>query len=143
MFGNIQNAQGEQLDYTYCPGASDCFAIVVIGHGVTGNKDRPWAVALCGALGAAAARSLSGVAGSGAARATARAAGSAQRAAARAAAAACIFFRELPASVRPCVQFHTRTVARYKHTVLGSDGRVPLWRRFLTLGSVEAPWRIL
>jgi hypothetical protein len=53
MFGNIQNAQGEQLDYTYCPGASDCSAIVVIGHGVTGNKDRPWAVALCGALGAA------------------------------------------------------------------------------------------
>lgn len=48
MFGAIRNAQGEKLDYTFHPGATD--AIVVLGHGVTGNKDRPFVVALAEGL---------------------------------------------------------------------------------------------
>ena len=44
MFGTIRNPQGERLDYTYHPGIGE--AVVVLGHGVTGNKDRPFVVAL-------------------------------------------------------------------------------------------------
>ena len=54
MFDEIRNAQGELLDYTYSPARSPAgdgsTALVLIGHGVTGNKDRPWAVALADAL---------------------------------------------------------------------------------------------
>ena len=47
----IRNAQGERLDVTFLPaaatphltGAPD--AIVVLAHGVTAHKDRPWRVA--------------------------------------------------------------------------------------------------
>ncbi len=49
MFGDIRNKQGEKLDYTFHKG-SDAKQIVVIGHGVTGNKDRPFVVALGEAL---------------------------------------------------------------------------------------------
>lgn len=45
MFGEIQNTQREVLDYDWCPG-EDVNPLVVIGHGVTGNKSRPWAQAL-------------------------------------------------------------------------------------------------
>lgn len=48
MFGTIRNPQGEKLDYTFHPGATE--AIVVLGHGVTGNKDRPFVVALAEGL---------------------------------------------------------------------------------------------
>jgi pimeloyl-ACP methyl ester carboxylesterase len=48
MFGTIRNAQGEKLDYTFHPGTGDCIA--VLGHGVTGNKDRPFVVALAEGL---------------------------------------------------------------------------------------------
>jgi pimeloyl-ACP methyl ester carboxylesterase len=48
MFGEIRNPQGEKLDYTYHPGSGD--RIVVLGHGVTGNKDRPFVVALAEGL---------------------------------------------------------------------------------------------
>ncbi len=41
MFGDIHNAQGEKLEYDYLPGAEGDARIVVLGHGVTGNKDRP------------------------------------------------------------------------------------------------------
>ncbi len=50
MFDEIRNAQGELLDYTYSPARDGSTALVVIGHGVTGNKDRPWTVALADAL---------------------------------------------------------------------------------------------
>ncbi len=53
MFGEIRNAQGERLDYSFHQGEKDSGRIVVIGHGVTGNKDRPFVVAL--ALGLARA----------------------------------------------------------------------------------------
>ncbi len=48
MFGEIRNEQGELLDYTYHEGKDD--RIVVIGHGVTGNKDRPALIALADGL---------------------------------------------------------------------------------------------
>ncbi|MCY4401106.1 MAG: alpha/beta fold hydrolase [Candidatus Poribacteria bacterium] len=48
MFGEIRNEQGERLDYTYHKGNDN--RIVVIGHGVTGNKDRPALIALAEGL---------------------------------------------------------------------------------------------
>ena len=53
MFGEIKNRQGEHLDYTYHQGEGDSKNIVVLGHGVTGNKDRPFIVALGEGLAAA------------------------------------------------------------------------------------------
>jgi fermentation-respiration switch protein FrsA (DUF1100 family) len=46
----IRNAAGERLDYTHHPGARVDDPIVVIGHGVTGHKDRPFLVALAEGL---------------------------------------------------------------------------------------------
>ncbi len=48
MFGEIRNENGERLDYTYHKGKDN--RIVVIGHGVTGNKDRPALIALAEGL---------------------------------------------------------------------------------------------
>ncbi len=48
MFGEIRNEHNEKLDYTYHEGKDD--RIVVIGHGVTGNKDRPALIALAEGL---------------------------------------------------------------------------------------------
>ena len=48
MFGEIKNAHNEKLDYTYHGGKDN--RIVVIGHGVTGNKDRPALIALAEGL---------------------------------------------------------------------------------------------
>ena len=50
MFGEIANSAGEQLDYSFHPGNADSRDIVVIGHGVTGNKDRPFVLALAEGL---------------------------------------------------------------------------------------------
>ena len=52
MFGEIKNRHGEKLDYTFHPGSSGSQNLVVLGHGVTGNKDRPFLVALAEALSA-------------------------------------------------------------------------------------------
>ncbi len=64
----IRNAQGERLDYTFHAGAREDGPIFVIGHGVTGHKDRPFLIALAEGLaraGIAALRvSFSGNAGS-------------------------------------------------------------------------------
>ncbi|MEQ8762508.1 MAG: prolyl oligopeptidase family serine peptidase [Planctomycetota bacterium] len=46
MFGDIRNAQGERLDTTFHPGHAGRKDLVVIGHGVTANKDRPFLQAL-------------------------------------------------------------------------------------------------
>lgn len=46
MFNELKNTQGERIDFTYHHGQADAREIVVIGHGVTGNKDRPFVVAL-------------------------------------------------------------------------------------------------
>lgn len=50
MFGTICNKDGEKIDYTFHQGHAGEKVIVVIGHGVTGNKDRPSLVALAEAL---------------------------------------------------------------------------------------------
>ena len=46
MLGEIKNKQGETLDYTFHTGSTETDTIIVLGHGVTGNKDRPFVVAL-------------------------------------------------------------------------------------------------
>lgn len=46
----IQNAHQEKLDYAFHGNPDDKSGIVLIGHGVTGDKDRPWATALAEAL---------------------------------------------------------------------------------------------
>ena len=53
MFGEIVNEQGERLDYSCHESGSDSGDLVVIGHGVTGNKDRPFVIVLAEALAAA------------------------------------------------------------------------------------------
>ena len=50
MFGDIANSAGEKLDYSFHQGDADSRDIVVIGHGVTGNKDRPFVLALAEGL---------------------------------------------------------------------------------------------
>jgi len=47
----IENSAGEKLDVTFHPGAKRDY-LVVLGHGVTGNKDRPLLVALAEGLSA-------------------------------------------------------------------------------------------
>lgn len=46
MFSEIRNPKGEKIDFTFHEGNPNKTQIVVIGHGVTGNKDRPFVVAL-------------------------------------------------------------------------------------------------
>ena len=58
MFGEIRNRQDEQLDYTFHEGEGRSKNIVVLGHGVTGNKDRPFVVALGEGLAAAGISAL-------------------------------------------------------------------------------------
>jgi uncharacterized protein len=53
MLGEIKNPHGERIDYTFHPVENDAQYVVVIGHGVTGNKDRPFVVALADGLAAA------------------------------------------------------------------------------------------
>ena len=50
MVTEIRNAQGERIDFTYHHGRGGAREIVLIGHGVTGNKDRPFVVALAEGL---------------------------------------------------------------------------------------------
>lgn len=50
MHDVIRNAHGERLDYTFHPGAREDGPIFVLGHGVTGHKDRPFLIALAEGL---------------------------------------------------------------------------------------------
>ena len=50
MIGEIKNRSGERLDYSIHEDEKNRRDIVVIGHGVTGNKDRPFVVALANGL---------------------------------------------------------------------------------------------
>ena len=52
MFGEIRNQSGEKLDYAFHQGHAASKRVVVLGHGVTGNKDRPLVTALAHALAA-------------------------------------------------------------------------------------------
>ena len=58
MFGEIRNPQGERLDYSFHEGEEDSRNIVLLGHGVTGNKDRPFVVALARGLAGAGLAAL-------------------------------------------------------------------------------------
>ena len=58
MVAEIRNSKGERLDYTYHHGANDSPELVLIGHGVTGNKDRPFVVALAEGLAKAGVSAL-------------------------------------------------------------------------------------
>ena len=58
MFGTIRNSSGEVLDYTFHAGTEGLRHIAVLGHGVTGNKDRPFVVALAEGLAAAGIHAL-------------------------------------------------------------------------------------
>ncbi len=57
-FGEIRNSNQELLDYEFQPGSGDSKNVVILGHGVTGNKDRPLLKALSDALEAAGISSL-------------------------------------------------------------------------------------
>lgn len=46
----ITNSSKEKLDYAFHGDPTDTSLLVIIGHGVTGNKDRPWAVGLAEAV---------------------------------------------------------------------------------------------
>ena len=46
MVTEIRNAKGERLDFTYHHGRQSARELVLIGHGVTGNKDRPFVISL-------------------------------------------------------------------------------------------------
>jgi uncharacterized protein len=52
MFDTIRNAHGERLDTAFHPGADGTRDLLVVGHGVTANKDRPFLVALADAVSA-------------------------------------------------------------------------------------------
>lgn len=58
-FGELKNPQGENLDYAFqSGGGSESRDLVILCHGVTGNKDRPLLVALADALQGAGIHSL-------------------------------------------------------------------------------------
>ena len=50
MIAEIRNGAGERIDFTHHHGRPNAREIVLIGHGVTGNKDRPFVVALAEGL---------------------------------------------------------------------------------------------
>ncbi|NOX99361.1 MAG: prolyl oligopeptidase family serine peptidase [Verrucomicrobia bacterium] len=54
----IKNSRQEQLDYAFHGNDSDKSLLILIGHGVTGDKDRPLATALAEALAAAGFNAL-------------------------------------------------------------------------------------
>jgi pimeloyl-ACP methyl ester carboxylesterase len=58
MFGEIKNFQGERIDHTFHPGDANSKNLVLLGHGVTGNKDRPFLVTLAEGLAAAGINTL-------------------------------------------------------------------------------------
>ncbi len=50
MFGEIFNTHAEKIDYQFHEGAEGARDLLVIGHGVTGNKDRPFVLGLAEAV---------------------------------------------------------------------------------------------
>ena len=50
MFGEIRNREGEKIDYSLHANNERSDFIVIIGHGVTGNKDRPFILELAKGL---------------------------------------------------------------------------------------------
>lgn len=58
MTSEIRNHLGEKLDYTFHGDATGSGSLLIIGHGVTGNKDRPWAKGLATAAAASGTPAL-------------------------------------------------------------------------------------
>ena len=58
MIQELRNLAGEALDFAFSPGADGRPDLVVLGHGVTANKDRPFLVALSESLSAAGMANL-------------------------------------------------------------------------------------
>ena len=58
MTSEIRNHLGEKLDYAFHGEATGSGRLLIIGHGVTGNKDRPWAEALANAVAASGTPAL-------------------------------------------------------------------------------------
>lgn len=58
MTPEIRNVHGERIDFTFTRGAAGCRRLVLVGHGVTSHKERPWLIALCQALRRAGIASL-------------------------------------------------------------------------------------
>lgn len=58
VIAEIRNAEAQRLDATFHEGRPGRRDLVVLGHGVTANKDRPFLVALSEALSAAGLASL-------------------------------------------------------------------------------------
>ena len=54
----ITNSAKEELDYAFHGDPTDTSLLVIIGHGVTGNKDRPWAEGLANAIAGAGFNAL-------------------------------------------------------------------------------------
>jgi uncharacterized protein len=50
MREEIRNPAGERLAYSWTEGAEGLLDVVVIGHGCTSDRDRPWSIALAEAL---------------------------------------------------------------------------------------------
>lgn len=50
MFSDITNPHGEKIDYEFHEGTKGSRDLLVIGHGVTGNKDRPFVLGLAEAV---------------------------------------------------------------------------------------------
>lgn len=58
MQTEIRNSLGEKIDYSFHDGGETASATMLIGHGVTGNKDRAHLVALAEGLAAAGVHAL-------------------------------------------------------------------------------------
>ena len=58
MNTEIRNQQGEKLDYVFHGAEGGAETIAVVGHGVTGNLDRPWAEGVCNAIAASGINAL-------------------------------------------------------------------------------------
>lgn len=48
--GTIRNEHGERIAHAFTPGHQDRRDLVVLGHGLTSDKDRPWSEGLAAAL---------------------------------------------------------------------------------------------
>ncbi len=55
---DLRNRHGEALAHSHAPGATDDAPLVVIGHGLTSQHDRPWLKAISATLSAAGIGSL-------------------------------------------------------------------------------------
>lgn len=58
MIGEIRNRHGERIATTFLPGGGPDVPLVVIGHGLTSDRERPWSRAIAAGLDARGIASL-------------------------------------------------------------------------------------